>query len=106
LCAVGLENRENGTSEMFDEKVFNDKVKEATLTNKNNKTIFTLLLQQRSLTSKAEVINPCISEGFRLVTRRRMYTGVLCGKQRNLSRLEICIESELILGSTQPREYN
>jgi hypothetical protein len=38
-----LENRENGTSEMSDEKVFNDKVKEADVT-KNNKKIFTLLL--------------------------------------------------------------
>jgi hypothetical protein len=35
LSAVGLENRENGTGEMFDEKVSNDKVKEATVTNEN-----------------------------------------------------------------------
>jgi hypothetical protein len=84
-----LENRENGTSEMLDEKVFNDKVKEATVTNKNNKTIFTLLLLQHGLTCKAEVINPCISEGFRLVTIRRVYTGVPCGKQRNLPGVEV-----------------
>jgi hypothetical protein len=65
LCAAELENRENGTSEMFDEKVFNDKVKEAAVT-KNNKTIFTLLLLQHNLTSKAGVINPFISERFRI----------------------------------------
>jgi hypothetical protein len=41
LCVVELENRENGTSEMFDEKVFNDKVKEAAVT-KNKKKIFYL----------------------------------------------------------------
>jgi hypothetical protein len=32
LCPVVLENRENGTGEMFAEKVLNNKVKEAAVT--------------------------------------------------------------------------
>jgi hypothetical protein len=65
LCAAELENRENGTSEMFDEKVLNGKLKEVAVT-KNNEEIFTLLFLQLSVTSKAGVINPSILEEFRL----------------------------------------
>jgi hypothetical protein len=52
---------------MFDEKVLNGKVKEAAVT-KTSKIIFTLLLLQHRLTGKAGVINPWISEGFRILT--------------------------------------
>jgi hypothetical protein len=48
-----LENRENGTGEIFDEKV-----KEAVVTKKTKQQNIILLLLLQNLNSKAGVINP------------------------------------------------